>query len=325
MRLPLAHRVASKLNAPFSPHASLPFYRKSGDLPQSTVFADRGSPVFISARFRSGSTLLWQCFQRLEGFTAYYEPFNERRWFDPQKRGDQVDASHRGVADYASNYEDLQHLGTRFEDHWGTRQLSLGAGARHTAMQTYIEGLIEAATGRAVLQFNRVDFRLPYLRATFPNATFVHLSRNPRDTWCSTLRGVPNDPSWTITSFGPFCKFYLTNWYLDLSMSYPRLWRSPDNTHPYEIHYLIHRLSELFAYRDCHYFMQYEAIEKDLVLEMAGLLACIGEVSPDLSAIDGLLAPRKQAYDHSDHIELYSEIEARVESELLDWLGTTSS
>src|SRR5262245_55459716 len=40
-------------------------------------------PLFITGRFRSGSTLLWQLFRALPGVTCYYEPFNERRWFDP--------------------------------------------------------------------------------------------------------------------------------------------------------------------------------------------------------------------------------------------------
>jgi hypothetical protein len=34
----------------------------------------------------------------LPGCTAYYEPFNERRWFDPRTRGERVDATRRNVA-----------------------------------------------------------------------------------------------------------------------------------------------------------------------------------------------------------------------------------
>src|SRR5690606_37473813 len=56
--------------------------------------------VFITSRFRSGSTLLWNVFRHLPDFTAYYEPFNERRWFDPTTRGESVDATHRNVSDY---------------------------------------------------------------------------------------------------------------------------------------------------------------------------------------------------------------------------------
>lgn len=324
VRVPFAHRAASHLYAPFSARATLPDYREPGCVPQREVQVDPQSPLFISARFRSGSTLLWQCFQRLEGFTAYYEPFNDRKWFDPKCRGNKVDTSHRGVDDYASNYDNLEHLSQSFRDHWGVRHLSLGAQANQPQMLGYIQGLIKGAADRSVLQFNRIDFRLPFLRAAFPEAVFLHLSRNPRDTWSSTLRGVANDCDWTINSFGPYSKFYLLNWYHDLSMSYPQMWRNPSTTHPYEIHYLIHRLSELFAYRDCDVFLHYENLEANLVAEIKRLLTSIGADTVDLSPIENLLSPRNQAYDHSGSLSLYSEIEARVDTWLCEWLGSTS-
>src|SRR5262249_4078250 len=49
--------------------------------------AERDAVVFITARFRSGSTLLWNLFRHVPNCTAYYEPFNERRWFDAARRG----------------------------------------------------------------------------------------------------------------------------------------------------------------------------------------------------------------------------------------------
>jgi hypothetical protein len=41
--------------------------------------------VFVTARFRTGSTLLWNIFRHVPGVTAYYEPLNERRWFDSHR------------------------------------------------------------------------------------------------------------------------------------------------------------------------------------------------------------------------------------------------
>ena len=34
----------------------------------------RQPPIFITARFRSGSTFLWNLFRRIDGYTSYYEP-----------------------------------------------------------------------------------------------------------------------------------------------------------------------------------------------------------------------------------------------------------
>ena len=65
------------LNNDVSPYKSLPnFEHELGD-----------GLVFVTSRFRSGSTLLWNIFRQSGSFTAFYEPFNERRWFDEQFRG----------------------------------------------------------------------------------------------------------------------------------------------------------------------------------------------------------------------------------------------
>src|SRR5262245_50341535 len=88
--------------------------RPYGDLGQSPAdahVADRGRPIFITARFRTGSTLLWNIFRHVDGCTAYEEPLNERRWFDPAVRGVWVDRTHQGVSDYWSEYDGLSELG----------------------------------------------------------------------------------------------------------------------------------------------------------------------------------------------------------------------
>src|SRR5687768_15177301 len=74
--------------------------------------------IFITARFRSGSTLLWNIFRNAPGFTAYYEPHNERRWFDPACRGDRVDGTHRGVSDYWAEYQGLEDLARYYNEDW---------------------------------------------------------------------------------------------------------------------------------------------------------------------------------------------------------------
>jgi len=48
-------------------------------------------------------------------------------------------------------------------------------------MREYVTRLIEAAPGRAVLRFTRIDFRLAWFRHMFPAVHFVHLYRHPLD------------------------------------------------------------------------------------------------------------------------------------------------
>ena len=76
----------------------------------------RDDIIFISGRFRSGSTLLWEIFRNIPLVTAYYEPFNERRWFDIASRGTRVDATHLNVTEYWSEYDGLGILSQYYDE-----------------------------------------------------------------------------------------------------------------------------------------------------------------------------------------------------------------
>src|SRR5205807_1818767 len=91
-----------------------------GTARESRQFSDA---VFITGRFRSGSTLLWNLFRNAPNVTAYYEPLNERRWFDPRARGDRVDRTHRFVAEYWREYDGLEELGDYYREDWIGRNL----------------------------------------------------------------------------------------------------------------------------------------------------------------------------------------------------------
>ena len=91
-------------------------YSEIGRAPTSRPTCERDDIILVSARFRSGSTLLWNLFRNLPGFVSYYEPFNERRWFDAAARGERVDATHRKVADYWAEYDGMAELGKVFDE-----------------------------------------------------------------------------------------------------------------------------------------------------------------------------------------------------------------
>src|SRR5262245_25011535 len=74
-------------------------YPEIGVAPVRSTSQSGEGAVFVTARFRSGSTLLWNLFRNVKGVTAYYEPLNERRWFDPKFRGRHTDQTHRFVDD----------------------------------------------------------------------------------------------------------------------------------------------------------------------------------------------------------------------------------
>lgn len=203
--------------------------------------ADYTGTLFITGRFRSGSTLLWNLFRKLDGHTAYYEPFNERRWFDGDVRGNHTDSTHRGVDDYWTEYAGLTHLAEYYQEDWIQYRLYMGRDSYEPAMQAFIDELILAASGRAVLQFNRVDFRLPWLRENYPGATILHIYRNPRDQWCSVLRGsqYPLDAE---TAAGFQDHFYQNVWVRDLCRQFPFL-ADFKGRHQYFTFYLLWKLS----------------------------------------------------------------------------------
>lgn len=207
---------------------------------------------------------MWNLFRQAEGFTAYYEPFNERRWFDPNVRGNRTDSTHRNVSDYWREYDGLEVLGRCFREDWIRRYLLMDEHSWDPEMKWYVDTLIDRSIGRPVLQFNRIDFRLPWFRRHYPNATYIHIFRHPRDQWCSTLQGdlkrIPKDAS--IADFGPFDNFYLRLWARDLKYHFPFL-DEKYNQHPYQVHYYLWKLSYVFGVKYCDYSIPFEAILED--------------------------------------------------------------
>lgn len=229
-------------------------------------------PIFITARFRSGSTLLWNLFRQLPECTAYYEPLNERRWFDPNTRGIRVDTSHQQVQDYWREYEGLSHLSTCFRTEWNERRLYMDAQASDPQMLEYLRALIDHASGRAVLQFNRVDFRLPWLKQHFPSAKIVHLSRHPRESWYSSLMSKERCPrDLTIAQFARFDELYLQHWINDLQAYFPIL-RDPALQHPYQLYFCLWKLSYAFGRTYADYHLTYEALLAEPESQIAQLL-----------------------------------------------------
>lgn len=228
-------------------------YRDLGHAALSTSTAHRDDVIMISARFRSGSTLLWNIFRRLPDCHAYYEPFNERRWFNPQVRGNKVDTTHREVDAYWTEYEGLEFLNDIFDDNWHRRDFYMSADAWNPSMQLYVDQLIQHAHGRPVLQFNRLDLRLPWARKTWPNARFIHLYRHPRDQWLSVLvrpEDCPKDAN--MAGLLGHDRFYTQLWADDLKHHFPFL-DSARCEHPYQLHYYLWKLSYAYgrAYSHC--------------------------------------------------------------------------
>jgi len=211
------------------------------------------APLFITGRFRSGSTLLWQIFDRNQRHVAFYEPCHDNL---PQQIGYGLPSpSHRGVERYWGAYLPiLETVRALHRPEFGFDRLLLEAGESHAPLRDYLAALIAAAGGRRpVLQFNRCDFRLPWLRAEFPDAVLVHVVRSARDSWASTVRHLPpgqvDDPD-------HLDMYDLMQWSVALGETFPFLL---DARSSYERHYLLWRLSALMGARHADVSIDFDA------------------------------------------------------------------
>jgi hypothetical protein len=299
-------QVAWKYSAP--PYADL------GSL-DSIRSEGKPAPVFVTGRFRSGSTLMWSLFRNVPGCTAFYEPLNERRWFDPATRGDRVDGTHIGVTEYWREYEGQEHLGEWYRFEWTRRRLYMDADAWDPGLEAYVQALIEAAPERAVLQFNRVDFRLPWLRQRFPHARVIHIYRHPRDQWCSSLVDAASVPrTCTIETFAPHDQFYLLSWARDLCFVFPFV--DPRAAeHPYDVFYYLWKLSYIFGqtYSDASFAL--ETLCTSPEMELPRLMEAAGVRNYEREPLCQLIVPQPGgkwvAYADNDW---FAAREARCES-----------
>ena len=282
----------------------------------------REDVIFITGRFRSGSTLLWNLFRHLDGYTAYYEPLNERRWFDPRARGDRVDRTHTHVTEYWKEYEGLDELGRYYHESWTSQNLLMDSTFWDPALQRYVEILIERAPARPALQFNRIDFRLPWFRRRFPRARIIHLYRHPRDQWCSSLLDLncfPRDAA--PADFARHDKFYLLSWARDLRYHFPFL--DPQAvSHPYQLFYYIWKLSYLFGRKYADYSLAFEELVNDPAGQLGQLFGALDIDSGYTARCQQLIVKQPlgkwKAYAPDDW---FREHEATCETVLAEFLG----
>lgn len=279
-------------------------------------------PVFVTSRFRSGSTLLWNAFRQLDGATAFYEPFNERRWFDASARGDRVDQTHQNVTDYWREYAGLEKLAEFYSERWIDRDLFMNADAWAPQMRHFIQTVIASTSDRPVMQFNRIDLRLPWLRRNFPNAAIVHLFRHPRDQWFSTFLG---DKAFSCDGspcdFLPHDQFYLLVWARDLKRQFPFL-DEKFVDHPYQLSYYIWKLSYLYGRQYADHSIQFERLVESPKQELGQLFESLEFPCDDIDQVCSVVAkPTIGKWREYAEDAWFERHETHCESVLADFIG----
>jgi hypothetical protein len=313
-------RVNDMLRSRPAPHQAFPGLlpnpyanKPQGDL---TGLPERCRGLFITARFRSGSTLLWHLYANLPGVTAYYEPLHEVRWFMLDEPGS-IDPTHYGVSDYRLGYEGMKDLDACFDVEWGYKRLWMDGASFDWKLKSYVAALVTRAKGFPVLQFNRVDFRLQWLRANFLECPILHLIRDPRDQWRSALFDRALDPRLSIAEFRAHDHFALLPWVTDLTRIFPCL-DLPPQVPAYRLHYLIWRLSQISGERYADMTITYEELAADPIATLRNVTRVLGltELADrDYTKLAGLAVSRPPARE--DELgPWYEEQEHECESAL---------
>ena len=180
-----------------------------------------------------------------------------------------MDPTHIGVGDYYSEYIGLHSLDKYFKSEWPYKKLYMTEKDYDENLYCYIHQLINVSKGRPVLQFNRIDFRLSWIKGYFPGVPILHIIRNPREQWMSVMKDGPVQPDFCIDSANEPCLFYTIQWAHDLKTVFPFL--EPIGQHPYKIHYFLWRLSYIFGRIWADYIIKYEDLVSDFKSTVEGL------------------------------------------------------
>ncbi|KAA3646889.1 MAG: hypothetical protein DWP95_03370 [Proteobacteria bacterium] len=199
-------------------------------------------PIFILGRFRSGTSHFWHIFNQLSGFKAWYEPLHPQLL--AQLTVTETKADHVHIDDYWAAYRELTELPHFHDVRFGGERLYLSAQESWPELRHYLDFLIDSSGDkRAVLQFNRMDFRLPWLKGFYPHANVVYLKRNPLQLWCSQRKHIAAD----LRLYESYADAYeLMQWCADLAPMFPFLAPQPGR-HAFYRFYVLYRLSVLMG------------------------------------------------------------------------------
>lgn len=220
--------------------------------------------IFISGRFRSGTSMLWNIFNQLPEYCAWYEPLHPNllshiKYVKPKE-------DHVGIDDYWQNYLNLSDLSEHHNADFGQNQIFLEKYSLYDELKNYIQYLIDKSGDKIpVLQFNRMDLRLGWLKNNFPHATIIHLKRDVFPLWMSCRKHLKTQ----------VCKDYeshpdaydLMQWSADLSQHFPML-QAEKNRHGYYRHYFIWKLAQQIAKNNADIHL---SLEQDFHMSSVGI------------------------------------------------------
>jgi len=153
-------------------------------------------PIFVHSLFRSGSTYIFEAFRRSRaGYWCYQEPLNEfvRHAADAPDRLLEINAHDSSLLRHPilekpyfwEFYQIRDAIAPLFRKEFSYDTFFMAdSHPSFPYLKSYLQCLIDNASGRPVLQCCRSFGRIAALRKAFAG-THIHLWRNPRDQWWS--------------------------------------------------------------------------------------------------------------------------------------------
>ena len=266
------------------------------------------SVIFISGRFRSGTSMLWNLFNQLPQYCAWYEPLHTNllkhiAHVKPKK-------DHLGIDDYWQNYRSLNELSQFYKAEFGYDRLLLEKHEKHEKLAQYIEYIIAQSGDKIpVLQFNRMDLRLGWLRNKFPNATIININRNAFSSWVSSRKHLQHEADKNDESHPD--AYDLMQWSVDLAQHFPML-LPKHNRNSYYRHYFIWKLSRLISDSNIDIHL---SLEQDFLNTDNGISLLAKKLNWDKQAIEQVKKLIQKPQSHMQSTSLpnaFKDIETRI-------------
>ncbi len=144
--------------------------------------------IFLVGWFRSGTSMLWNIFRSTGRYHCYYEPFHE---YLPQLaysgcRRD-TDPTHHAIDNYWAEYDIIpkEKLIRLWKPWYSESRWRILPTEQAEDLKEYLVFLSQHALKKPFFKLVRANFRVQWLRHTFPDAKIILVNRDPRKIWDS--------------------------------------------------------------------------------------------------------------------------------------------
>lgn len=225
--------------------------------------------IFLTSRYRTGSTYLYSLFSSVKNISTYLEPlhpnileiFEQDQEFHNNIRACQ---SHTLETRYFSEYQNLiadEGFCERYTPLFASENLIMTSDSDNKRLKEYLLYIIGACSDKLnVLQFNRIDFRLAWIRENFSDSLIVNLRRNPRDIFMSHIKVYEKLQKESLSANASVGGLFYLDDYIGILKNDLLTDIDIDDLNDYEKVYILNNLSNLWSDHFSDVIIEYESL-----------------------------------------------------------------